>query len=147
MKLLLQRVKHASVRVDNIIVNQINGGLLLFLGIGATDSSLQSDYLVDKCLNLRIFDDPISAKRNHLSILDIQGEILVISQFTLYGNCQNGRRPSFDQAADPQKAKLLYEAFIQSLQKSQLKVLGGIFQATMEIDLCNDGPVTYLLEK
>jgi D-tyrosyl-tRNA(Tyr) deacylase len=144
MRAVLQRVKNAEVQVDEKIVGEVSRGWLVFLGIAKSDSLHDVDYLVDKILNLRVFPDEMG-KFNH-SVLDIKGELLVVSQFTLYGDCRKGRRPSFTEAADPETANHLYEMAITKLKQSGLKVATGIFQANMSVRLENDGPVTMLLD-
>ncbi len=144
MRLVLQRVKEASVEVDSQIIAQIKHGLLVFLGVGKGDSEREAVFLADRVVGLRIFED--AAGKMNLSVKDVQGEILVISQFTLYGSTLKGRRPSFDAAAPPDHARVLYELFLQELRRSGLKVESGIFGARMKVSLVNDGPVTFILE-
>lgn len=145
MRALLQRVSHASVTVDKEIVGKIGRGLLVLLGVGQDDSETQIKPLVDKIVNLRIFGD--EAGKMNRSLLDIEGEILVISQFTLYADTRRGRRPGFSGAGSPEQAEALYERFKTVLKTSyNLKVASGIFGASMEIDLCNQGPVTIWLD-
>lgn len=145
MRVLIQRVKHAQVEVDQNIVGSIKQGLLLFLGIHQDDSEDQLDWLVKKVIELRIFEDDFG--KMNLSLNDVQGEILLVSQFTLYANCERGRRPDFIQSANPQKAKYLYELFEKKLKEKNIKTETGIFGADMKVSLLNDGPVTILLEK
>jgi len=145
MRLLLQRVNSATVTVDSQIIGQIGHGVLVFLGVTESDGQEDIDKLVDKVINLRMFaqDD----KKFDLTVQDIKGEILVVSQFTLYGNCKNGRRPDFIEAASPNKAELLYKKFIDVLRdRSGLKVETGQFAAYMQVELENDGPVTFWLD-
>jgi D-tyrosyl-tRNA(Tyr) deacylase len=144
LRAVIQRVNKASVSVDGEIISSISKGLLVFLGVADDDDISDAKYLADKTTGLRIFED-IDEKMN-LSITDIGGEILVISQFTLYGDCRKGRRPSFTSAAKPQKAIELYEAYISALAEIGLKPKTGIFQAYMQVELINDGPVTILLD-
>lgn len=144
MRAVIQRVKNASVTVDGNIVGKIGKGLLVLLGVSNDDSEKDANYLIEKTLNLRIFED-LDEKMN-LSLLDINGEILVVSQFTLYGDVRNGRRPSFIEAARPEKANQLYEYFVSEIRKKLLQVETGKFQAMMDISLVNDGPVTILLD-
>lgn len=144
MKILIQRVKQASVTIENTLYSQINKGYLIFLGIEKNDSEDKIEWLINKILNLRIFEND-EGKMTH-SIIDIQGEILLVSQFTLCGNCKKGNRPSFDDAMPPQEAQILYEKFVQELsQKTEVKT--GVFGAMMDITLINDGPVTFMIEK
>lgn len=144
MRALLQRVSRASVTVDEKIVGQIGQGLLVFLGIGHEDSKSEVETLVDKIVQLRIFPDK-QGKMN-LSLLDIQGEVLVVSQFTLHADVSRGRRPSFIKAAPPSIAIPLYELFKETCMKYSLKVESGIFGAYMQVELLNDGPVTIWLD-
>lgn len=144
MKAVLQRVERASVEVDGHAAGAIGAGLLVLLGVAKGDSSAHADYLADKILNLRIFSDE-DGKMN-LSVIDKGGGILVVSQFTLYGDCRKGRRPSFDEAAPPELARPLYEYFVERLRGGGLRVETGVFQASMKVSLVNDGPVTLLLE-
>lgn len=145
MKLILQRTSRASVSVDGKIVGQINQGLMVLIGITHSDTKENADALIKKLINLRVFNDE-QGKMN-LSIQDVQGEFLVISQFTLYGNAKKGNRPSYVDAAPPDVAIPLYEYFIDSLMvESQLKVETGIFGAMMDVELVNSGPVTIILE-
>jgi len=144
MKTVIQRVKEARVKIKNQIIGEINKGLLVLIGIKADDTEKDVKFLTEKILNLRIFPD--KEKKMNLSLLDIQGEILIVSQFTLYGNCRKGRRPSFAQAAPPEIAEKLYEKFVKEIKKSGLKVKTGKFGAMMAVELINDGPVTIILE-
>ncbi len=144
MKVVLQRVKKASVTADSKILSQIEKGILVFLAVAKEDKITNIDYLVNKIANLRIFED--DGGKMNLSSLDINAEILVVSQFTLYGDCKKGRRPSFDKASDPQKGEELYESFIGKMRELGLKVETGKFRAMMDVALVNDGPVTLILE-
>jgi D-tyrosyl-tRNA(Tyr) deacylase len=144
MRALLQRVSQASVTVDEQIVGQINQGLLVLLGVGQTDSETQAKTLADKIVNLRIFED--DAGKMNLSLLDIGGEALVVSQFTLYADTRRGRRPSFTQAAPPAIAEPLVERFKQTVASYGCRVAGGVFGAHMQVTLLNDGPVTIWLD-
>ncbi len=144
MIVLLQRVERCSVEVDGEIVGKIGRGLCIFLGIKKGDSENEADWLVEKVSNLRIFEDD-QGKMN-LSVKDIGGEILVVSQFTLYGNCRKGRRPSFDKAAPPEEAEPLYNYFVEKLRDKGFRVETGIFRAEMKVDILNDGPVTFIIE-
>lgn len=145
MKIILQRVSKASVRVDDEVVGKIGKGVVLLLGVAETDTGEEIDYLVNKILNLRIF-----RKENQYfeeSLLEIKGEILVVSQFTLYGTCDKGRRPDFTQAAKSEKAKRIYLDYVERMKNSGLKVETGVFGADMQVELINDGPVTLVLER
>lgn len=145
MKALIQRVKHASVSIDGTVYSQIEAGMLIFLGVEKTDETENAQKLADKLIKLRIFDD--ENQKMNKSLLDVNGEILVVSQFTLAGDCKKGTRPSFDMAAPAEKAKILYEDFVKIISKYGLKVESGKFQAMMDISLVNDGPVTLMVEK
>ncbi len=145
MRALIQRVTHASVKVEGQIVGAIDAGLLVFLGIGRNDKSEQADWLAHKIANLRIFSDA-EGKMNR-SVLDIGGSLLVVSQFTLYGDIRRGFRPSFGDAALPETAVPLIDQFIAVLKKEGAPVATGIFGAHMEVELLNDGPVTIWLER
>ena len=145
MKALIQRVKKASVTIDGKLFSNIGHGLLVLVGVEKTDEKINAEKLADKILNLRIFEDE-NGKMN-LSLKDINGEILVVSQFTLCGDCKKGTRPSFDTAALPDKALPLYEYFTDLIRSSNLCTKTGSFGAMMEVELINDGPVTFMLEK
>ena len=145
MKLVIQRVKEASVEVNENIVGKIDKGFLILVGITHTDSKEIADYLVKKVCNLRIFEDE-NGKMN-LSIKDVKGKLLIVSQFTLYANCEGGNRPSFTDAAKPDIANKLYEYFCDKCKKTGIEVEKGIFGANMKVSLINDGPVTIILEK
>jgi D-aminoacyl-tRNA deacylase len=144
MRAVVQRVSRASVTVDGEITGQIEQGLLVLLGVSNRDRETDAQYLVDKTLNLRIFEDG-DGKMN-LSLLDIVGGLLVVSQFTLFGDSRRGRRPSFIDAARPDEANRLYEYFVGECRKQLSKVETGQFQAMMDVELVNDGPVTILLD-
>lgn len=144
MRALLQRVTQASVVVEGAVVGEIGAGLLILLGVAKPDTPANAAFLVDKIVNLRIFQDA-DGKMNR-SLLDIQGSLLVVSQFTLYGDCRKGRRPGFDAAAPAEQARTLYESFVEIARRSGLRVETGVFQAHMEVALVNDGPVTLMLE-
>jgi D-tyrosyl-tRNA(Tyr) deacylase len=144
MRIVLQRVKSARVDVGGETVGSIGAGLLILLGVTQTDNQKDAEYLADKVVQLRIFPD--EAGRMNRSLVEARGALLVVSQFTLYGDCRKGRRPSFDQAAPPEQARALYEWFIQRLKRSDVTVETGVFQAEMEIHLINDGPVTFILD-
>ncbi|MDB6081162.1 MAG: D-tyrosyl-tRNA(Tyr) deacylase [Chlamydiia bacterium] len=146
MKVLIQRVTSASVQVDHQSVGAIGPGLLLFLGIHPLDTSKEVQFLTEKVANLRIFTDE-SGKMN-FSVQDLGLDVLVVSQFTLYANCLSGRRPDFIEAASPQIAEPLYQAFIQALEERLARpVARGVFGAKMEVSLLNDGPVTMMIER
>lgn len=145
MRLLIQRVSKASVKVEGECVGKINKGFLVFLGITHGDTKENVDYLVNKLYNLRVFED--ENEKMNLSIKDINGEILIVSQFTLYADTSHGNRPSFINAAKPDEANELYEYFIEKAKQTGLKIEAGIFGADMKVELLNDGPVTILLEK
>ena len=145
MKALIQRVKEARVTVDGDLSGKIGKGLLIFLGINKNDDEEEASYLASKILNLRIFEDKKS--KFNLSLLEVSGGILVISQFTLHGNCRKGRRPSFDKAASGEQAEKLYHYFIKECDKYQnIQVATGIFAARMDVELINDGPVTFIVD-
>jgi len=144
LRFLIQRVRRASVRVEGMLEGSIGPGLVVLIGIGAGDTTREADYLIEKTVNLRIFSDE-NGKMN-LSALDVRGELLLVSQFTLYGDCRKGRRPSFDAAAPPAVARELYEYVVEKVQETGLVTGTGVFQAHMEVELVNDGPVTLLLE-
>jgi len=144
MRAVIQRVSKAKVSVDGRVVSSISKGLLVLLGVSGDDTEADVQYLADKTINLRIFED--SEGKMNLSVNDIDGEILVISQFTLYGDCRKGRRPSFTDAARPEKAIPLYESYIKSLTNMGRNPKTGVFQALMDVELINDGPVTILLD-
>ena len=146
MKLLVQRVEYASVKVNNEIIGKINNGFLVFLGITHTDTEQNADYLVQKLINLRVFED--ENEKMNLSIQDIKGELLIISQFTLYADTKkSGNRPSFTDAAKPEHANKLYEYFIEKCKEKGIYTQTGEFGADMKVELLNDGPVTIMLEK
>ena len=144
MRAVIQRVKSASVTVEGKVVSEINKGLLVFLGVAQEDTPAEVDYMANKIANLRIFEDDEGLM--NLSILDVGGEALIVSQFTLYGDCRKGRRPSFIAAARPEKADSLYQAFMDEISRLGVPVKAGIFQAMMDVELINDGPVTILLD-
>lgn len=144
MRALLQRVIQARVVVEGSVAGEIGAGLLILLGVAKTDTAADAAFLAEKALNLRIFPD--AGGKMNLSLLDTQGGLLVVSQFTLYGDCRKGRRPGFDAAAPAEQACALYESFVEIARRSGLRVETGVFQAHMEVALVNDGPVTFLLE-
>ncbi|MCD6193581.1 MAG: D-tyrosyl-tRNA(Tyr) deacylase [Candidatus Aminicenantes bacterium] len=145
MKIVLQRVKKAAVKVNQQVIAQIGPGVCLLVGVEKGDSETVINYLARKVAELRIFPDQ-QGKMN-LSLLDLNREVLVVSQFTLAASIKKGRRPSFDRAEKPERARQIYEKFIENLRAWGLKVQTGQFQALMEVDLINDGPVTFILEK
>lgn len=144
MRAVIQRVKHASVTVDNEVIGAIKNGILILLGVSETDDDKDLDYIFDKTINLRIFED--ENQKMNKSLIDVEGSILVISQFTLQGDARKGRRPSFIDAARPEKAKPMYEQFIQRCKDNNINTQTGEFGADMSVELCNDGPVTILLD-
>ena len=146
MKLLVQRVSKASVKVENEIIGKIDKGFLVFLGVTHTDNEEVADYLVDKLCKLRVFED--ENKKMNLSLEDINGDLLIISQFTLYAETKkSGNRPSFTDAAEPEYANKLYEYFCERSKEKGINVQTGKFGADMKVELLNDGPVTIMLEK
>jgi D-aminoacyl-tRNA deacylase len=144
MRAVIQRVSRAKVTVDGEITGEIGKGILLLLGVASNDTEEDARYLVDKTLNLRIFED--SDGKMNLSLLDIDGGLLVVSQFTLYGDTRRGRRPSFINAAPPEQANSLYEFFVTEARIQLIEVATGRFQAMMDVELINDGPVTILID-
>lgn len=145
MRVLVQRVTSANVKVDNKVVGEINRGLLLLVGFTQSDTSKEIDYMVDKVINLRIFDDENGVMNK--SLLDTKGSILSVSQFTLYADATKGRRPSYINALNGDKAIILYDEFNKKLKEKNVKVETGIFGADMQVELINDGPITIMLEK
>lgn len=145
MRLLVQRVSSAQVDVDSKTVGKINNGFLVLIGVTHTDTREIADYLVKKLCNLRVFKDENS--KMNLSIKDVDGELLIVSQFTLYADCQHGNRPSFVNSAKPDMANELYQYFVEKCKREVEKVETGIFGADMKVSLLNDGPVTIMLEK
>jgi D-tyrosyl-tRNA(Tyr) deacylase len=144
MRAVVQRVKQARVLVEGRVIGEIKQGLLCFVGVGKGDEEADADYLAAKIPQLRIFED--AEGRFNRSLIDIKGAILVVSQFTLFGDCRRGRRPSFSDAAEPEQARELYHGFITKLKENGIPVAQGEFQAHMEVELINDGPVTLLLD-
>ena len=145
MKALIQRVKNASVTIDDKLYSKINNGILVLLGVEKGDLEENADKLSQKIVNLRIFED--ENEKMNLSLKDVNGDILVVSQFTLCGNCAKGTRPSFDGAELPQRANELYEYFVESIKKQDICVKTGRFGAMMDVSLVNNGPVTFMVEK
>ncbi len=144
MRAILQRVSKASVTVEGAVVGEIGPGLLVLLGVGQDDGASDVAYLADRILGLRIFAD--AAGKMNLSVVDSGGSLLVVSQFTLYGDTRKGRRPSFDGAAPPELAQRLYERFVDEVRARGVAVATGVFQASMSVALVNEGPVTFLVE-
>ena len=144
MKLVVQRVKKAEVKVDGNIIGKIDKGFLVLIGIKVGDTKEQADYLVKKLCNLRVFSD--ENDKMNLSIKDVKGKLLIVSQFTLYGDCSQGNRPSFIEAARPEEANPLYEYFCNQCELNNIEVQKGIFGADMKVSLLNDGPVTIILD-
>ena len=144
MRAVLQRVNEAKVTVEGRVVGQIQKGLVLLVGAKTGDGEKDVEYLADKCLNLRIFGD--SEQKMNLSCLEVKGEALVVSQFTLYGDTRKGRRPSFTEALEPKEAERLYLLFIEKIRDAGIKTQSGIFGAKMLVDISNWGPVTFILE-
>ena len=144
MRVVVQRVKHASVTINGVVHGKINTGFLVLLGVSSTDCAQDVDYLVKKTVNLRIFSD--ENDKMNLSLKDVNGELLIVSQFTLYANCKEGNRPSFVEAAKPDIAIPLYEYFVSECKKIIPVVETGIFGADMKVDLLNDGPVTIIMD-
>ena len=144
MRAVIQRVTRAAVTVDGRVAGKTGAGLLILLGVGKTDNAESASYLAEKIANLRIFSD--EAGKMNLSVLDTGGSALVVSQFTLYGDTRGGRRPSYIQAAPPEEASCLYEEFVRSMRSFGVRVETGVFQAHMQVELVNDGPVTILLD-
>jgi len=144
MRIVLQRVARASVEVAGETVGSIGRGMLILVGVKRDDTQAQADFLADKTLNLRIFSD--DAGKMNRNVREAGGAILVVSQFTLYGDCRKGRRPSFDEAAPPEQARSLYDYFVERLRAGDIAVETGMFQASMQVSLINDGPVTFVLD-
>lgn len=149
MKLLIQRVLNAQVKVENKIFSQIKNGIIIFIGISKTDDHIKIDKLITKILKIKIFSDinENQEKKFSKNIIQANGDIMIISQFTLYGNLKKGTKPNFNSALEPQKAKILYEYFIEELRKkTNLNIQTGKFQTKMEIQYTNDGPVSFIIE-
>src|SRR5580692_5799870 len=144
MRAVVQRVTQAKVEVDGVVAGEISAGLLVFLGVAKTDAFVDAEFLAEKIAGLRIFSD--EAGKMNRSVLEAGGAILAVSQFTLYGDCRKGRRPSFDLAAPAEQARELYEHFMTAARRAGVQVEAGIFQAHMAVSLVNDGPVTLIVE-
>ncbi|HTQ55477.1 MAG TPA: D-aminoacyl-tRNA deacylase [Bryobacteraceae bacterium] len=144
MRVVIQRVTEARVQVDDALTGAIGPGLLLLLAISKTDTEKQADYLVQKILGLRVFPD--DAGKMNRSVCDVGGSLLIVSQFTLYGDCRKGRRPSFDLSASPSQAERLYQYFVDTARRTGISVETGVFQAHMRVTLVNDGPVTLICD-
>ena len=144
MRAVVQRVSRAKVTVEGEVTGEIGRGLLVLLGVAETDTRPDADYLVDKIIDLRIFED--ADDKMNLSLIDVKGAMLVVSQFTLYGDTRRGRRPSFFEAARPEEANRLYEYFVTRARSSNIRVETGRFQAMMDVELINDGPVTIIID-
>ncbi len=144
MRAVVQRVSKAKVTVEGAVTGQIEHGLLVLLGVAQNDTTADADYLADKITGLRIFED--EEEKMNLSVVDIGGAILAVSQFTLFGDVRRGKRPSFDAAARPEQAKKLYEYFVERIRSTGLECQTGVFQAMMDVELVNSGPVTILLD-
>ena len=144
MRAVIQRVGRAKVTVNEAVVGEIGPGLLVLLGVGTGDTRAEADYLAEKTIGLRIFED--AGGKMNLSIVDTAGALLVVSQFTLYGDVRRGKRPSFDAAAPPQQARELYEYFVEKIRAAGLRCETGCFQEMMQVELVNDGPVTILVD-
>jgi D-aminoacyl-tRNA deacylase len=144
MRAVVQRVTRASVKVDGETVGQIENGLLVLLGVGQVDTEADADYLADKIVGMRVFED--ADEKMNLAVTEVGGAILAVSQFTLYGDMRRGRRPSFDVAARPEQARELYEYFVEKIRAAGIRCETGKFQAMMEVELVNDGPVTILID-
>ena len=144
MKALLQRVRYARVKVGDEVTGEIGQGLLILLGVAVGDGEREAEFLADKCANLRIFED--DAGKMNRSVLDVGGGVLVVSQFTLCGDASHGRRPSFSAAAPPEEAEKLYLQFVAAMRRHCSQVETGRFRAEMAVELCNDGPVTIMVD-
>lgn len=144
MRALIQRVTRASVKVDGAVVGEIGAGLLILLGVAKPDGAADAEFLAEKVVNLRIFGDD-DGKMNR-SLLEVGGALLAVSQFTLYGDTRKGRRPGFDAAAPAEQGRTLYEHFVEVVRRTGVHVETGVFQAHMEVELVNDGPVTFMVE-
>jgi len=144
MRVVIQRVSSARVRVEGKILGEIGKGFLVLLGVGKEDTEKDADWLAEKIVGLRVFED--EQGKFNLPLQEVGGEILIVSQFTLYGDCRKGRRPSFDQSAPPERAEKLYNYFVEKVKEKGIKVATGKFQALMEVELVNQGPVTLIID-
>lgn len=144
MRAVIQRVSRASVKINGEVVGAIERGFLVLLGVGKADEAADAEYLAEKTAGLRAFND--AADKMNCGLADVGGAVLVVSQFTLYSDCRKGRRPSFDEAAAPEMANRLYQEYVGALRRRGLRVETGVFQAMMEVELVNEGPVTLLLD-
>jgi D-tyrosyl-tRNA(Tyr) deacylase len=146
MRAVIQRVKYANVKVEKKIISEIGHGILLFVAIGKGDNEKDFEYISNKLFNLRIFEDEKSLFNR--SLIDVKGELLIVSQFTLYGDCRKGRRPSFDQAEKVEQSRILYKRFVDFIksENKNITIKEGVFQAYMEVNIVNDGPVTFILD-
>lgn len=144
MRAVVQRVTEARVSVDGMVIGEIKKGLMVLIGIGKDDTLKDITYISEKIVNLRIFED--ENEKMNLSLLDVQGELLVVSQFTLYGDCRNGKRPGYDTAARPEQAEDAYNMFVEKCKSYNIKVETGKFQTDMQVEIHNDGPVTLLVD-
>ncbi|GMQ65285.1 D-aminoacyl-tRNA deacylase [Vallitalea maricola] len=144
MRVVIQRVKHASVKVEGELIGEIGKGILVLVGFLDNDDMKVYDYMLDKIINLRIFED--EDDKMNLSVKDIEGEIIIVPNFTLYGDCRKGRRPSYSVAAKPDKARMIFDEFIKRANEKYDGIKQGMFQADMKVELLNDGPVTLLLD-
>ena len=144
MRVVIQRVREGQVRIDDQVVGAIKKGVVILLGVKTGDNEADAKWLADKCVHLRIFENEDG--KFHYSLLDVGGDVLIVSQFTLFGDCRKGRRPSFTEAADPSVAGSLYEYFVDLMKQQGLKVETGVFAAKMEVEMINDGPLTLIID-
>ncbi len=144
MRAVIQRVESASVKTDSQLISKIGKGILVFIGVGKEDTDKDADYVATKIIGLRIFED--SEGKMNLSLTDIDGQALIVSQFTLFGDCHKGKRPSFESAADMKKAKALYDYLVEKCRQDNLVIGKGVFRENMQVNLVNDGPVTILID-
>lgn len=144
MRAVIQRVESASVKIHSQLISKIGKGILVFIGVGKEDTDKDADYVATKIIGLRIFED--SEGKMNLSLTDIDGQALIVSQFTLFGDCHKGKRPSFESAADVKKAKALYDYLVEKCRQDNLVIGKGVFRENMQVNLVNDGPVTILID-